>query len=94
MPASSHNARAGSHDITGSTDDPPCRHGLITRYNPLRVESAQWVDLPGDLAGACSVSAILGYLFKPPGRAPSDEGNTTADLRAWTTGQPSGANRA
>jgi hypothetical protein len=66
-------------------DDLPCRYGLvhpITSYNPLRVESAQWVDLLRDLAGARSVSAILGYLFKPPGWAPHGEGATTAELRA------------
>jgi len=66
-------------------DDLPCRYGLvhpITSYNPLRVESAQWVDLLRDLAGARSASAILGYLFKPPGWAPHGEGATTAELRA------------
>lgn len=68
-------------------DDLPCRYGLvhpITSYNPLRVEFAQWVDLLRDLAGARSVSAILGYLFKPPGRVPHGDGNTTAELRART----------
>ena len=68
----------------------------MTCYNPLRVESAQWVDLLSDLAGARSVSAILGYLFKPPGWAPHGEGATTAELRARSraTEQPDGSSRA
>ena len=85
MPVSSHNARTGNHDIAGRTGDLPCRQGPITRYNPLRVESAQWVDLQRDLAGARSVSAIIGYSFEPLGRAPSSEGKTTAERRARTT---------
>jgi hypothetical protein len=57
MPASSHNARTCNHDLAGMVTI--ClRHGSadpITAYNPLRVESAQRVDLQRDLAGARSV---------------------------------------
>jgi len=84
MPASSHNARTCNHDLAGMVTI--ClRHGLahpITAYNPLRVESAQRVDLQCDLTGASSVSAIHGFLFKPSGWALKGDGNTTSTLRA------------
>jgi sterol desaturase/sphingolipid hydroxylase (fatty acid hydroxylase superfamily) len=66
-------------------DDLPCRYGLVhpmTSYNPLVVEFAQWVSLARDLAGARSLRAVLGYLFKPPGWSPSGPGFTTEELRA------------
>lgn len=53
--------------------DLSCRYGPmhpIACNKPLRVESAQWVDLPGDLAGARSVSAIPGTCSSLPDGPP------------------------
>ena len=65
--------------------DLPCRYGLVkplTSYNLLRVEFTEWVSLWRDLSSSRSLTAILGYLFMPPGWAPHGKGSTTEDLRA------------
>ncbi len=79
-------------------DDLLGRHRLahpITRHNPHRVESAQWVDPLRDLGRARNVSAIVGYLFKPFNWAPHGDDNKTAELHAHTRAaeQPVGSSR-
>lgn len=66
-------------------EDLPCRYGLVepmTSYNPLRVQFSAWISLLRDLARARSLRALGGYLFMPPGWAPTGKGSTTDELRA------------
>ncbi|MEQ1596090.1 MAG: sterol desaturase family protein [Casimicrobium sp.] len=65
--------------------DLPIRYGLVkpqTSYNPLRVETREWLSLFRDLRGARSLRAMIGYLFGPPGWRPDGAGETTDALRA------------
>ncbi|MFL9883340.1 sterol desaturase family protein [Paraburkholderia agricolaris] len=64
--------------------DVPCRYGLVqpmTTYNLLTVEFAHWRALWRDLLAARSLREAAGYIVKPPGWRPDQNGETTEDLR-------------
>ncbi|MFL9866564.1 sterol desaturase family protein [Paraburkholderia fungorum] len=64
--------------------DVPCRYGLVqpmTTYNLLTVEFTHWRALWRDLLSARSLREVAGYIVKPPGWRPDQNGETTEDLR-------------
>ena len=64
--------------------DMPCRFGLVrpmTTYNLLTIEFDHWRALWRDLLAARSLREVYGYVAKPPGWRPNNEGETTEDLR-------------
>jgi sterol desaturase/sphingolipid hydroxylase (fatty acid hydroxylase superfamily) len=67
--------------------DVPCRYGWvhpITSVNPLKVEFAQWGLLARDVGRALlrgQPTVALATLFMPPGWAPNEKSETTAQLR-------------
>ena len=71
----------------------PCRFGLVrpmTSYNLLTVEFTHWRALWRDLAAARSIREAVGYVIRPPGWRPDNEGETTEDLRRRADRRPFG----
>jgi hypothetical protein len=73
--------------------DVPCRFGLVrptTTYNLLTIEFENWRALWRDLLTARSLREVYGYLLKPPGWRPDNQGETTEDLRRRADAQSFG----
>ncbi len=78
-------------------DGVPIRYGLVkplTTYSAIQICLFEWGNILHDVLRARSLRDALGYLFGPPGWAPSGQGLTTESLRAQMTalnGSPTGA---
>jgi len=62
----------------------PVDYGItknIETYNPVRIAFHEWVAMIGDAWRAGSVADALGYVVRPPGWSPGDDGQTSASLR-------------
>jgi hypothetical protein len=62
----------------------PCRFGLVrptTTYNLLTIEFQHWHALWCDLQAARCLREVWGYVAKPPGWQPDNQGETTEELR-------------
>ena len=70
----------------------PVRYGIthdLTTFNPLRIAVHELVSLARDVRGAGSLSAVLGYVFAPPGWSPDGSSLTAAQLRRAAKPAPS-----
>jgi sterol desaturase/sphingolipid hydroxylase (fatty acid hydroxylase superfamily) len=64
--------------------DVPCRFGLVNpmmTHNLVTIEFGHWRALWRDLLSARSMREVYGYVVKPPGWRPDNNGATTEDLR-------------